>query len=217
MYQTPSFKADDAVWSIRDNVAGDYDTLVKTVKTEYAALAARVAGDITNMKDVVSKPTIVKKLNEYYSSIATSNPLPGKRVGLNKHELFAEAELRVLSAITQDSSSHNPSKEELMDIFKNCTLDKPFMCGDASLMKDANIGFYYSTVYLIARSDALLYMPGAVTGGRSLSKIFLDGDGDVIDISGDFAVSRQARRAKSAERAAAFIKRVGAAAHMVVS
>ena len=95
------------------------------------------------------------------------------RKQLNKKERFAEAELRVLSAIAFDNE---PDRAVLEDLYKNCKLNEPYMCADAELVRNSNIGFYFSTVYLIARSDALLYVPGVAAGGVGLDQIFNERD-----------------------------------------
>jgi hypothetical protein len=91
----------------------------------------------------------------------------------NASELFAEAELRVLSATVLDNSNGNYDADELLALYRNCTLNKPYMCGDASFVRTAGVGFYYSTVYLIARSDALMHSPGIA--GDPLCDVAKDG------------------------------------------
>ncbi len=119
----------------------------------------------------VAKITIVKKITAFYSSI--KNKLEGQRaiVAANAKLAFAESELRVFSAIMHDNSQGCLNYDEAKTLYcRKCTLNEPYVCADSKNIAASNLGFYYSTAYLIARSDALLYLPG-VGGDGSLDDI----------------------------------------------
>lgn len=101
-----------------------------------------------------SKPTIVKGIMGLYANL-TNYSYPHNNAVL----AFAEAELRVFSTLLQQNFTYFDAAE-LLDLFQNkCTLESPYICQDRQLVMGANVGFYYSTVYLLARSDALVYIP----------------------------------------------------------
>ena len=144
----------------------------KDVLSVYEGLAGQ-SGDCSQLKSEsqsiaskMSNVNAVKLLVNYYTSKAGST-------GLTAAQLFAEAELRVISATILDNSEGRYDKDELLAVYRNCTLSKPYMCESADSVRSAGVGFYYSTVYLIARSDALWYQPGVT--GDSLSSIANDG------------------------------------------
>jgi hypothetical protein len=118
----------------------------------------------SNLFNEAAKPTIVKSLLTTLNKIKEGD-LPKLRKNLSSTEMLAEAELRVLSAIILDNSSGNPEFSEVEKLFSSCTLDKPYMCGNQEAINSSNVGYYYSTVYLMARSDALCYVPGLEYGG----------------------------------------------------
>jgi hypothetical protein len=182
------------MFSLRENVAADYDKLVGTS----CSGAAVVTDLVEKLSGAVGKFNIVKKIKEALGNQALSAALPGKRVNTTVQERFAEAELRVMSAILFDNDN-NPDYEALVGLFKKCNLDKPHMLDAESLVNNSNVGFYYSTVYLIARSDLFCYLPGVAQGGVGLNKIF-DED-NLVNVNGYFQEKRKAHRAASSENA----------------
>jgi hypothetical protein len=109
--------------------------------------------------------------------------------------MYAEAELRVMSAVVQENSNGQPDLDDLKGIFQKCSLDRVYMCADKELISSANIGFYYSTVYLMARSDALLYVPGY--SGSSVDILTDENNDDMISLNVTFKDLSATRRAKS--------------------
>jgi hypothetical protein len=107
-----------------------------------------------------AKPTIVNSIKKTLTSIKEKCDLPALRKNLSVNEMLAEAELRVLSAILLDNSSGSPDLNDLKRLFSSCNLYTPYMCATQETITNSNVGYYYSTVYLMARSDALCYVPG---------------------------------------------------------
>lgn len=188
------YKEQPDMFSLRDNLAADYDKLVCS-----SCSGASVVTDLVEkLSGAVGKFNIVKKIKEALGNQALSAALPGKRANTTVLERFAEAELRVMSAILFDNDN-NPDYEALVGLFKKCNLDKPHMLDTESLVNNSNVGFYYSTVYLIARSDLFCYLPGVAQGGVGLNKIF-DED-NLVNVNSYFQEKRKAHRAASSENA----------------
>jgi hypothetical protein len=124
---------------------------------------------------ILAKPTVVSKLYESYKLLSVSDTLPNERKETLKNSklALAESELRVYSALLRESSIDNRlDKYEAERMFKNmCTLDVPYMMSDKDLIKKCNIGFYFSTAYMIARSDAFVYLPGLLADGVSMFEV----------------------------------------------
>jgi hypothetical protein len=74
-----------------------------------------------------------------------------------------------------NNSGYGLDGAELKRLLKEqCTLNQSYFCANKSLINTSNVGFYYSTVYLIARSNALFYVPGLGDGGKSLDSITVE-------------------------------------------
>ena len=127
----------------------------------------------------MGKLNAVKILNDFYTNQA-GGLLPADVRKAGPAVLFAEAELRVMSAMVLENSPQQNDMVELMAVYRSCKLDAPYMCGDKELVAGSNLGFYYSTVYLIARSDALNYVPGV--SGANTSQVA--DDSAFISLSG---------------------------------
>lgn len=115
---------------------------------------------LNNQNDLIhiaDKATLVSLFNSFYNS--TRNSIPGRN---NPKLSFCEAELRVFSAVIQEHQKDSMDDYwGLLNIYKEkCLLNDPYISGNSGDMLKANIGVYYSSAYLIARSDALLYIPG---------------------------------------------------------
>ena len=94
----------------------------------------------------------------------------------NKRLALAESELRVFSAIAQDNQT---DVHELRNLYRNqCSLDGPYLV-DAENVAAGNIGFYYSSVCLIIRSDGLVYFPGVTVQKNDNG----EGDGSLDDVT----------------------------------
>ena len=167
--------SDDQLRSFSTSVYGeDKDAFVKmpiysrdtNIKEQYDDLVNEKCGccdDIEkcrqDLHEKAAKPTIVNSLLKTLEKVKSCD-LPKLRKDLSTSEMLAESELRVLSAILLDNSSGNPDVVEVKQLFSSCTLDRPYMCGSQESINSSNVGYYYSTVYLMARSDALCYVPG---------------------------------------------------------
>lgn len=167
---------DIAVYTLNSEAQTVYETLCKgEIFASFHAIAKNESAKCANQ---CAKLNVVKLLTEFYSS----NTVDTLCVGMNcksvsKSTLFAESELRVLSAMILENLNGRFEFDELMTIYRNCKLDTPHLCSDPELIKNSNLGFYYSTVYLIARSDALFYVPsddGSDTTNVASDNVFIN-------------------------------------------
>jgi hypothetical protein len=163
MYQLDAnYQASPDVWSLDRNVLSEYAKLCTGGFDDAAKSLQSVS---SSYSETVAKLNIISKVGKAFDALSkSSHHYPAARAGLSNHEKFAEAELRVMSAILFDNASQAPSADELKALFANCKLNKPYMCDDRSLVEKSNIGFYFSTIYLIIRSDALMYVPNTLDG-----------------------------------------------------
>jgi hypothetical protein len=124
----------------------------------------KYSGEISALKELADeklsesdKPSIISNLTKYYSSISNMNGLPNLRKGLSKNEMIAESELRVLGFILNQNDGSIDEARTLFNV--NCKLDNPYLC-TTDIVGKMSLGVFYSTAYLIIRSDALFYLPG---------------------------------------------------------
>lgn len=141
-------------------------------ETKHAAVCDTVAGKIISyVKDgnttAVAPATVVRSIRTAIGN--TKGSLPSERQRLSDIEIYAEAELRVLSAVLLDNSQGNPSVEEVKELFRNCTLDEPRYVADKGMMYGAHISFYMSTALLILLSGAYASVPISSTYKSSVS------------------------------------------------
>lgn len=138
------------------NFNDTYNNLCSTtIESDYDGLET----ESNEIERIMSKPKAVDALTAFYNTKA-SGILKGVR-SYSPKVAFAEAELRIMSAVMLDNAGGYPSKDEVMKVFRDmCKLDEPYVCSDKEAINASTISFYYSTVHLMARSDALLYLPG---------------------------------------------------------
>ncbi len=112
-----------------------------------------------------NKLNIVSEITKAYSSFSSMNSdslsSVRRNVFVDSKLAYAESELRVLSALVQ--ANHMTRREmssDLKKLFNNdCTLDSPYILASKSNIASCNLGFYYSSVHLLARSNALIFFP----------------------------------------------------------
>ena len=102
-----------------------------------------------------------------------------------------------------DNSEGYPHHEEVLSLLHKCNLDKPYLCCDKTIVLASNIGFYYSTVYLILCSDALLYESqpyNPATFSKNITNV-ISSDTKIIHLS-EFVKSMpaDAKRKNNSER-----------------
>lgn len=156
------------VYSLNEECQRIYETRLARSET-FSNIAAQVKSESRGVADTMSKATAVSILTNFYNinalemakQVADRNGCPV----VSKQVLFAESELRVLSAVMLENSNGHPRLDEARAVYENCTLDKPYLCADSKVISQGNLGFYYSTVYLMARSDALFHVPGQTGDG----------------------------------------------------
>jgi hypothetical protein len=150
-----------------NNYMNDYSEKCGKVKELVASMQEKVVEEM-------SKATAVAGLTNTYSKLP--NNLRG--VNLSVQEMYAEAELRVRMALLRLESNNQKclSFEECLYLFSECKLDQPVLFADAKEIGKSNVGFYYSSVYLLARSDGFFYLPGLGSGWNQLQ----EGDGVAV-------------------------------------
>ena len=148
-------------YTLIENCAEKYKNLAGS--TEYNQLIKEINETKNEQASEMAKPTAVNVLKDAYNKLVTftnSDKVPTLRKTDNKTLLLAESELRVLSALLQENSSLGLESDDLIALFQKCNLNHVYMCNDSQFVNSASIGFYYSTVNLILRSDAFFYLPG---------------------------------------------------------
>lgn len=159
---------EEDIFGLTQDVAKEYEKLASDSARMFSSAASSITDKLNHLSKLVGKLNVVQKIKAFLDECKCEG-MPAHRVALSKKEKFAEAELRVLSAIAFDNE---PDTSTLESLYKNCKLDTPYMCDDANFIKNSNVAFYYSTVYLIARSDALMFVPGVAAGGNGIDRIF---------------------------------------------
>jgi len=120
-----------------------------------------------------SKITAVNMIKEFFKDMEAT--ITSIRGSFDKKLLFAEAELRVAAGlINENCEYHHDDREQLLYVYRKYDLDKPYVMNDPPAVKNLDLVYYYSSVGLILRSDALFYLPGYNYNG-STSNINLDG------------------------------------------
>lgn len=155
------------IYSRCTDIKGEYENILSSK----CSCSSKIEDCRKDLYDIAAKPTIINSIHKTLNDIKKSD-LPELRKDLSTSEMLAEAELRVLSAILLDNSDSSLNINEVRNLFQMCTLDKPYMCVNQEAINSANVGYYYSTVYLMARSDALCYVPGLEYSGtlRDIAK-----------------------------------------------
>lgn len=175
-----------SLYSFNKNAKNEYESWVES---KHPA-ASELSSQVRVLADKVGRPSIVASLGKFYNSWPKAS-LGALRSKLSAKEHFAEAELRAISAVLCDNDS---SLDEVKAWFQKLNLNHPYMCDDKNSVAAGNIGVYFSTVYLIARSNALMYVPGMnLTGGiESISN-----ESVTIDLNVSLKNKRENRRLAS--------------------
>ena len=184
---------------------------------EYMAMAAQELPDqirqaCESTRDTLSKVSVVKKIAVCYkrltAPVSKVCSLRGSTLS-NPKLALAESELRVFSAIIQDSARECIDHAEAASVFRSkCTLDQPYMLDQQQQISPSNIGFYFSSAYLLVRSDALCYWPGT-NFGNDLS-VIID-ESKFIDLSASLCSDWDSLSGKYVARSSAIIDKLTAA------
>jgi hypothetical protein len=177
-----SFK-NSPIYGTCPNVADKYQSIMESVSNPC------LCDTIVNFAELVRQKNIVDKLKAFYDRDCPEIKSVKRRQAPRMLK-YAEAELRVLAALLYDGNE--PTANDLKALYLKCNLAKPYICDNVQAVS-SNLSFYMSTAFLIARSDALMFLP--LTSGDSLGDI---GDSDsVISVDRDFCESRRERRKHS--------------------
>lgn len=113
--------------------------------------------------EVSAKPRVLSLISGIYKEMAKSSGLPDarKRTLENVSLALAESELRVFSALLHENSRKSVDVTEATSLYVNkCNLTKPYIVSLKGHVNMSNIGFYFSSVYLMLRACGLIYWPG---------------------------------------------------------
>ena len=181
-------------YSFKADICKYYDALVMDSQNTFLDLYKQIRKWSNSITKKISKATAVSILTDFYTNYATK---VSEKLGLKVHPdvHYSEAELRVLSATAIENSDYDFEKHVLLRLYKSCTLDSPYMSADKKIMATSAVTFYYSTAFLIARSDALFYIPNDCKG-ESLQSV-AEEDGTFININGSVKNMLQQKRDKS--------------------
>jgi hypothetical protein len=181
-------------YSFKQDISKYYDNMVMDSKNTYIDLYRQIRKWSNSITKKISKATAVSVLTDFYNNYAVKI---SDKLGQKTHPdvLYSEAELRVLSATAIENSDYDFEKTVLLRLYKSCTLDSPYMSADKKIMANSNVTFYYSTAFLIVRSDALYYVPNDCKG-ESLQSV-AEEDGTFISINGSVKNMLQQKRDKS--------------------
>lgn len=133
---------------------------------ENTAVVAAIQTARDNLAETVSKLTSIRNIIAAYkafasnTAFATAYPVRAGILSTDFKLAFAESELRVLSALMHETAQNDLTVHELRELFSKCSLVEPYLCAEIKNIADANVAHYFSTVYLIARSDAFVSHPG---------------------------------------------------------
>lgn len=141
---------------------------------DYAAHMAECGLSLDGMKSnqnreitVASKPSVMAGIKRIFEHYKTDESLPVARIATlaDRNLALAEAELRVFSALLHDNSLACLDVNEAMSLYKSkCTLNMPYIVSQRNQIASSNIGFWYSSAFLILRGCPI-YLPGIEGAG----------------------------------------------------
>lgn len=168
MYKDASFQK-SILYTFNPNAVAIYNKLCEG-NSKYQNNFKNIVDKITNVVDVsaMAPANIVSKMNNIIDN--SKNILPGMRKDLTKQEIYAETELRIMSAVVLENSDGNPSLVEMQYIYENCKLDKPQYLDNKPLMFSGHISWFMSTGMLAILSGAYCYVPCS-DGSSSLEDV----------------------------------------------
>lgn len=151
----------DVVFFAKD-ISGLYQKIYEAGKQLCSSAYSAVHQARTKYCSSVSRPTLSNCLSGAREDIkkgATSLPT-ARQNSLSNNVSLCESEVRVLASVICDScQDKKDSTASLKALYGNCNLDVPYYV-QTNMIADANIGFFYSGLYSILRSDYLFHLPG---------------------------------------------------------
>jgi hypothetical protein len=117
----------------------------------------------------LAKPTVIGLLAKQFESlvekVTEANTTRGVMLA-NQQTAFAEAEMRVFSAVLNDNMMSCLDMDAAISFYtKNFTLNKAYIITNKAQLVAASLSFFYSSAYLVARSDAMVYYPNTYMCG----------------------------------------------------
>jgi hypothetical protein len=164
-------------FSLNPDMVGAYQKHMNNVIANNACSAVDSARN--SVATYASKVSIIRQIENGFNSCKAVG-LPSKRADIVSNPMLAmaEAELRITSAILHDNQQMAIDSHQAVKIFKEkCKLDEPWslaLSRDGGANAFSNIAYYFSSAYLIARSDAFVYLPGCAADGSGLDQVAND-------------------------------------------
>lgn len=116
---------------------------------QMGVVSSDIAGHRASAANQCARPTGPSVIRDHLRGLDRGDGAP-------QDVKLAEAELRVLAALLYDNG--DVSKSTMDKLYRTCSLDRPCYIGDSS-MGTPGVALYYSTTFLIVRSDAFFYTP----------------------------------------------------------
>jgi hypothetical protein len=187
------------------NVIERYQQHMEKGAAVFASVADVINKARTTASSTSSKPTIISNITIAFNKIATGcKDICSLRENVIKNKIaaFAEAELRVLSALLHDSALGCIDYNEARSLYETkCNLSIPYIVTQKEHIINSNLAFYYSSAYLIARSDGMVYYPGCVMDGDLDS---IANESSTISLDGSFKKKVTSLQSKYNERSNQF-------------
>jgi hypothetical protein len=165
-------------------ISSDTFTLSVHVADEYSKIVEKCKKDTSKLEGD-DMQSIIEKAKEHMCSLRKTSSV---------ERLYAEAELRALSAIVLDNSNADEYVGDMMALCNKCNLDKPYYC--AAKENDLTLPFYYSVVNILMNSDSLF--KNKETNMGSLENLIKKQEG--YNMNKTFEFSRAESRKKSQDK-----------------
>lgn len=164
-----------SLFSASVNPVTVYSKLLTAGVAKFKTAANQIHKIRQDIIDSVSKATIITDLLKVYNNVGNIS-IPLKRQNMVKADpklALAEGELRVMSAILRDVCDGHLTREDLIggrtSLYTKCNLNVPWVAASQSDVNNVSLAYFYSGVYSIVRSEAILYVPGLDLLGNGVS------------------------------------------------
>ncbi len=152
------YSDDCELFSYIVNPVEKYNDYMIKAKEMFSSVISSVEKLRENLINAAAKPTLYNNIQEFYSGV-NKLQLPEKRVkSIENNQSYAEGELRLMCVIMNDNQEMN--LKSLTELFSKFNLNKPYLCEGQKDVSDSDTASFYSSVYLLSRSNALFYLPG---------------------------------------------------------
>lgn len=174
------------LYVVCQDLQAKYKAIQQSAKCDCDAIEAAINSSFTGM----SKNTAPKVLAQIAKGLA---PVLTKVRGVVQEpgQILMEAELRLMSGLAHENSFGCEQMKQLLQL--QCNLNRPYFC-DNSVGDNA---FFYSTSFLMVRSDVLGFVPGRCQNGSTNLNQIGDDDSE-INIS-EYVANQNASKVAKAQ------------------